>query len=366
MSTNVARSEIVRSEDVNPEMVSLARQARGITQSGLATRMKIAQGTVSKVEAGIMPPTDEDLQKLSDALDFPKSFFTQHRTIPGPGMSELFHRKRQRTGVKDLNRVYSNATIQIMNIEDLLRSWENNESNVPSLPIEDFDDNPEKIARTVRAMWQLPPGPVFNLTRTVERFGAVVIATDLKTKHIDGFSRCTHDTPPMIFLNSHLLPDRWRWTLAHELAHIVMHMSPPTEDRDIEREADRFAGEFLAPSYEIKPQLYNLTLKKLPALKQYWKISMQAICMRASHLGILNERQKRYMFMQLSKAGYRTREPETLDPPSEKPELIAKIVMFHLRNLDYSVEQLISTLRLGKEDFHKLHKPLEPYLQLID
>lgn len=352
-------------DNVNPQMIMLARQARRFTQASLASEMKVAQATVSKIEAGILSPTDDDLRKLANILGFPPQFFTQSRPIPGPGMSELFHRKRQRLGVKALNRVYANATIQIMNIEDLLRSWEFSFNDIPNMPLEHYEDNPEKIARTVRAMWQLPPGPVHNVTETIERFGCLVVADDFESDYIDGFSRCAYDTPPLIFMNSRLKPDRWRWTLTHELGHIIMHSAPQGEDHDIEREADRFAGEFLAPSYEIKPQLYGLTIKKLPQLKRYWKISMQALLMRANHAGAINERQKRYMFMQLSKAGYRKREPAELDPPIETPEMLDRIITYHTNNLGYSMDELLTVLRIEKPDFLQLFKPQQANLKVV-
>jgi hypothetical protein len=41
---------------------------------------------------------------------------------------------------------------------------------------------------------------------------------------------------------------------------------------------------------------------------------MQAIVNRAYHLEVISENQRRYMVMQLSKDGYRVREPFELDP----------------------------------------------------
>ncbi|MBK7012326.1 MAG: ImmA/IrrE family metallo-endopeptidase [Xanthomonadales bacterium] len=45
----------------------------------------------------------------------------------------------------------------------------------------------------------------------------------------------------MIFINKDVPGDRWRFTLAHELAHLVMHDIPKP---DMEDEADEFASEF--------------------------------------------------------------------------------------------------------------------------
>ena len=356
--------------NVNPQMVILGRQARGLTQTELAEQMGVAQSTVSKIEAGVVQPTGIELTALSSALDVPPRFFSQDRLIPGPGLSELFHRKRQKLGAKALHRIHAQAAIRLLNIQDLLRSWpkEDEEEGIPKMPIDQYEDDPEKIARTIRALWQIPPGPIFNVTEVVERSGGIVIVCKFETQQIDAFSRRWDDVPPSFFMNAALLPDRWRWTLAHELGHMVMHISvpePDKTDRQIEDEADRFAGEFLAPAYELKPQLWGLTFTKLAGLKRYWKISMQSILMRARHLGVLGESQFRAMFIQLSKAGYRLREPAELDPPSEPPQLMKKIVQHHVHPLGYSDEQLMEALNIGPHDLHDLATPT-PRLRLVD
>ena len=351
-------------EPINPEMVALARQSRGWTQAELASRMGVGQATVSKLEAGIAPAAEDDIAGLAEALDYPTAFFTQDARIPGPGLSELFHRKRQKAGAKELNRIHSTAAIHLMNITRLSRSWEQ-DSEIPILPIDQFGGDPEKIARTVRALWHLPPGPVFDVTKVIEDSGGVVLRCIFLTRHVDGFSR-RMDYTIAFFMNEALQPDRWRWTLAHELGHMVMHVDAPDRpDREIEHEADMFAGEFLAPAYEMKSQLWNLNLKKLAALKLYWKISMQAIVMRAYHLNTIGDSQKRYMFMQLSKGGYRVREPVELEPPKEEPSLVRRMIKFHMDNLGYSTDDLMAMLKLNEMDYKTLLEPGVPLLRLV-
>lgn len=72
--------------DVNPQMVILARQSRGLSQIELANQMGLRQGTVSKIEAGLVYPTMDELEKLATALGYPSHFFTQNRRVIGPGI----------------------------------------------------------------------------------------------------------------------------------------------------------------------------------------------------------------------------------------------------------------------------------------
>ncbi|MBQ11120.1 MAG: hypothetical protein CMJ45_06185 [Planctomyces sp.] len=342
---------MVQEVNANPELVTLARQSRKLTQSQLAKTIEVAQATISKYEAGILPVSNKDLAALSNVLDYPTHFFTRSIRVEGPGMSELFHRKRQAISTNTLHQVYALAEIRRIEIMRLLRSSNQQEWKFPLFPIEDFDDDPEKVARTVRATWQIPPGPIFNVTKAIERAHGVVFGLDFGTRQIDGFSHRSHNMPPLFYLNQDMPPDRWRWTLAHELGHIVMHGEPPTSPKIVEDQANRFAGEFLAPSHELKPQLLGLDYQKLAGLKLYWKISMAALVMRAYHVGAVTERQRRTMFMRLGKAGYRLREPEVTDPPIEPPETPYNLVQFHSNQLEYSDREIQYLLAIGDRDF---------------
>ena len=222
---------------------------------------------------------------------------------------------------------------------------------VPEYPVELFDDNPAKIARSVRAAWNLPTGPVFNMTKVLEDAGCVVIAHDFGTRGIDGFHFRAGSSTPVFHLNSRLSPDRWRWTLAHELGHLVMAQEFSEDPKVLEQQADEFAGEFLAPGHEILPSLHGLTYQKLAGLKLIWKISMQALIMRAYYLGTITNGQRTTMFVRLNKAGYRTREPETLDSPVEQPRRLFELAKVHMTKLEYSRADLMELLAINERDF---------------
>ena len=347
----------------NPEMLTLARRSRGLTQVELADQIGVTQGTVSKYEAGVMPVSELDLGKLSLALDYPPQLFLQIIRIEGPGISESFHRKRQSMSANALHRMYALAEIRRVEIQKLVKSWQGPDLGFPRYPVDEHDDNPEKIARTVRALWQIPNGPVFNVTKTIEQAGGIIFGYDFGTRQIDGFSLRSATTPPLFYLNQGIPPDRWRWTLAHELGHIVMHFDPSRTPKLMEEQSDRFAGEFLAPAHELKPQLLELGFQKLAGLKLYWKISMQALVMRAYWIGTITERQRRNMFVRLSKAGYRLREPAELDPPIEFPEMPHRLVHFHREQLGYSDADIQQALNIGTNDLRTFYPdPLDHLL----
>ena len=85
---------------VNPDMVVLARESRGLSQTDLANRIGVRQATVSKFETDLIRVSEEHLVALARELEYPTSFFEQPDRLLGFASTCVFHRKRQaiRTG----------------------------------------------------------------------------------------------------------------------------------------------------------------------------------------------------------------------------------------------------------------------------
>jgi len=343
--------------EVNPEMVIIARESRGLSQSLLAKKMGITQGILSKIETGYQPASDELLAKLSNALDYPeKFFFRSGRKYPGIS----YHRKRKSIPQKALRRVEAGINILRIHFEEMLKNVEVVENNVPHFRIDDDEMSPSDIARAVRQQWMLPTGPIENLTEVVESAGCLILHSDFGTRMMDGLSISMPKHPPMIFINKDIPGDRLRFTIAHELGHIVMHeyYTPTMED-----EANAFASEFLMPEHDIRSELTRLTIEKLASLKLRWRVSMQALLMRATKLNKISERNRQYLWMLMGKAGYRTHEP--IDIPFEKPSLYKEIIDIHLDELNFSAEELCDVICIHEDEFERIYSTNTKGLRLI-
>jgi Zn-dependent peptidase ImmA (M78 family) len=324
----------------NPSMVTLAREAHGLTQGELADRVGIAQGTLSKLEAGVLEPTPDTLLLLADELEVPEEFFYQRESLTGPSVSEFFHRRRQDVPAKLLRQAHANINIILLHLSRLLRSAEIPDCRIAKQDVDAYHSVTE-VARAVRAMWGLPSGPIQNLIHAVEAAGGVVIRCAFGSPRIDAISRWVPGLPPVFFLNSGLPADRERLSLAHELGHMILHHAPTN---DMETEANAFAAEFLMPASDIRTDFGEVTLYRLGVLKPYWRTSMAALLYRAADLRMVTERTARFLWMQMGKAGYRRREPPELDIAAEEPRLLQELLRFHLEDLGYSLEQLADLL----------------------
>ena len=211
---------------INPAMVVLAREARGLTQTDLAEQLGVSQSMLSKVEAGVKMPGPDLLERLGKVLEYPESFFFQTDPVYGPGLSEFFHRRRQDVGVKALGRIHAQINIIRMHVARLTKSVEIPEQKIRPLALEDFGGRPQEVARAMRAAWQMPHGPVANVVRVIEDAGGIVIRCQFGTQRVDAISRWVPGLPPLFFVNEGLPTDRERLTLCHELGHLILHDAP--------------------------------------------------------------------------------------------------------------------------------------------
>jgi Zn-dependent peptidase ImmA (M78 family)/DNA-binding XRE family transcriptional regulator len=334
----------------NPAMLTLVREYRGLTQSDLASRAGLTQGYISKAENGIFEPPRDTVERLAEALDWPVDFFYRTDQVYGFGSACIFHRKQATLPVGALRLVHAAANVLRIGITPLLRDVAIDAANAfPTLDIDEYGGSPQRIAQMVRASWGLPLGPVGNLVAALESAGGIVYRISFGTRQLDAVSHWPPNMPPVILLNADASGDRLRFSLAHELGHMVMHRIP---NQEMEKEADQFAAEFLMPAREIRSDLLRLDLTKAAQLKPYWKVSMAALVLRARDLGVIAPGRAKGLYAQLSRLGYRLMEP--VEVPTEAPTLVTAIMNLHQQEHEYSVEDLVSIAGLPAEEFRSL------------
>jgi Zn-dependent peptidase ImmA (M78 family)/transcriptional regulator with XRE-family HTH domain len=340
----------------DPKLMLVARQARGLSQADLAEMLGINQGFLSKVENGLKEPSKDVIKRIAEALGFPESFFFQREEIYGlPVSVHPLHRKKSSVGIRDLEVIHAELNIRIMNLKRLLQSVELcPKLPMPHLDLEDYNEDIEKIAELVRNTWLLPRGPIENLTESLERAGCLVVWCDFSNIAIDGVTLSIYKMPTIIFLNRHRPSDRMRFTLAHELGHIIMHRIP---NPNMETQADAFASALLMPYHDIKESFAllgnRLTLEHLAYLKPIWRVSIQSLLMRGKDIRVINKNQSDYLWKQINYRRMRFQEPPELNFPPEEPRMLPTILKLHFDDLGYSISDLAKALHLYESELCK-------------
>lgn len=114
------------------------------------------------------------------------------------------------------------------------------------------------------------------------------VSGSLYKDKIDGYWR--------IKVNSLHHPNRQRFTIAHEVAHYILHRKDSTEFNDseffrnselnsMEREANSFASEVLMPREKFMAYIKN-TSSKIEDIASHFHVSAQAVQLRAKSLGL--------------------------------------------------------------------------------
>ena len=354
----------------NGEMFRLARQFRGHTQRELAAALSAEPSTISRIENDVAQPSTDLVSRAAEKLRVPSEFFYQTERIYGlPVSVHPMWRKKASAPQHETDRALAELNIRIMHLRRLKRSVEYEPIlPMPEFDIESYDGDAEKIAILVRRTWLLPAGPVKDLTAWVERAGCFVIHVDLPPSAMDGVTLRVPDAPPCIFLNKNLPSDRMRFTLAHELGHLVMHRLPTP---DMEQEANAFAGEFLMPANDIRPFFLGrrIDLRLLAALKPEWRVSMQTLLYRAKKLDLVDPNQYRYLWQQFNIHKIRMREPPELDIENERSSLMLKLVSLHLDQLGYSMSELAKLAVMHESEVVDLYgarmAPTRPVLKIV-
>ena len=339
------------------ELLQLARQFRRETQEESAKKIGIRQSNLSLYENNILEPSADFIETAANHFQLPISFFNINQTIYGTPISVNAMFRKNRTGLtkKEKNRVTAELNIRLIFLGKILDNVDVfNETNVPKLNIADFNSF-DDIASAVRKHWNIPHGPIRNLTHLLENAGVIIEESDFNGAPISGVTFTTPGRPPLILVNDTHPADRLRFTLAHELGHLIMHKTMTKEKEvEMEDEANTFASSFLMPKHELEQEFNShrkINLELLAKLKLKWRVSMQSLIIRARQLGFLTHNNERYLWQQINKNNWRVREPASLDFPVDHPTVIKSIILTHLENMGYSLNELISMSYTSENDF---------------
>jgi len=312
------------------------------------------------MEKGILPITEEILENIASITNYPLSFFYK-QDVKRP-ISSFYYRKRVVAGPKK-NLFQLEAKMDIIRgaIDELLKSVDLPEFNLPNIDLSlrsdtstNFKEKAEEAARKTRDFLKIPSGPIDRMIYHLEKHGIIIFQITPDIEKFDGITLVLDSGQPIIFINKNIPNDRKRFTIAHELGHLVMHIGRFESlnldlDRDEEMETNSFASEFCMPAFESIKDLLDLNFEELGTLKSYWKLSKAAILLKAKQIEAISPEKYKFMIIRLSQRGERKTELGTV--PLDEPTLINRLIDLHLGDLGYTKSELAEILGLTVSDF---------------
>ncbi|WP_312226579.1 MULTISPECIES: helix-turn-helix domain-containing protein [Gammaproteobacteria] len=298
--------------------IKQGRLAAGISLRELAQSVGLSAMAISKYERDQIKPSSETLLRLTKALGVRTEYFFRQPSIE---LTEVDFRKHAKLSVQEEAKA-------LEDVREKLERWLELEAVIPAswpkafalpkgLPsqIHTYEEI-DALADRIRVAWQLGTGPIGNLIDKMEEEGIKVILTPHDGgKKFDGLvARANGHT--VIVVGQDWPGDRQRFTLGHELGHLMLH-GRISADLDEERACHRFASAFLVPKQEALRLLGTsrswIEPRELYLLKHEWGLSMNGWLYRAQDLGILNKAAARRhweFFSQQSEGGVTWRQHE--------------------------------------------------------
>ncbi|WP_018702326.1 helix-turn-helix domain-containing protein [Anaeromusa acidaminophila] len=317
----------------NGKRLKNARLFRGLTLTELAENTGISKQSLSLYENEKNTPEHERVRALATSLNFPYDFFFQKdawETVTDVtyfrslASATKMDRTAQSIKLEYVAKIYEVLLNYIdfpaLNLPEV--SFDGSDDEFDDKGIEDTQEQIESIAQRVRELWCVGDVPIKNLQFLLEKNGIIVTGFDTKEDKIDAFSQRTivgkGDRYFIAVALGQRPEGRIRFDMAHELGHILLH--PWSENLELitkeefkarEKQANMFASALLLPesSFVKDVQAYPTDLKYYQFLKKKWKVSIQAMAYRSNQLGIITDNQFQYMMRQISKNGWRTKEP---------------------------------------------------------
>jgi Zn-dependent peptidase ImmA (M78 family) len=218
----------------------------------------------------------------------------------------------------------------------------------------------ENASRALRTHWGLGVDPILNMAELLEERGIKILS--VKLSDIDGLTarvrRKNAESVPVIVIKEGEWSERKRFTLAHELGHMVMDVR---QGVDAEKAANRFAGAFLMPSEalwsEIGKRRTMISLGELLRLKELFGASFQAIVYRCHDLGVIGDSAYRRLFQAFNEYGWRKppyEELGALHPSREQPRRMQRLCFRALSEGVISESKAAEILGISVRDLTRL------------
>ena len=275
----------------------------------------VTKQALNKYEQGLMKPSSEVLLALSKSLKIKPDFFLKKDTIKIEDISfrkKVTLSKRIEESIVEKARDYVESFFEIESILGIAETFDN---PIKDLIIQRIADA-ENAAKILRKNWELGSNPIPNIVEMLELKGIKLLLID-EVDEIDGFSFITSNSTPVVIVNTRSKSiDRIRFTIIHELAHLLLNYKKELEfdKNEIEKLCHQFSSCFLIPSEKLIEMIGGnrrnyINIEELIAIKAYYGISLRAIIHRLEYLGVISPSYYQRWMIYLSKEYGQKKEP---------------------------------------------------------
>ena len=323
--TNDPNSNSLASGNLDGRRLKQLRLARGLSLEKMAAAMGgiVTKQALSKYELGKDIPSARVLANLAAALNVKAAHLLSQPSID---VQFVAYRKRAHLGKRALEQLESQIRQMLeerVRLQRLLQPEIGADLHVHGFHI-NSPEQTERAAEELRNHWNLGRDPLTSVVAVLEDHNIHVIEMDAANvaDDFDGLSAYVqedgHILAAAVVARKGASGERQRFSLCHELGHLILNVHDMQNATSAETAAHRFAGAFLAPAVTIKRAIGDrrmfIQLEELLLLKQRFGMSIQAMLYRLRDLHIITESHYKQWCVDISQRGWRTHEPQPLPP----------------------------------------------------
>jgi Zn-dependent peptidase ImmA (M78 family)/DNA-binding XRE family transcriptional regulator len=303
-----------------------ARHAASLSQQSLADEVGVSKMVISKYEQGKAAPSSGVLLRLAKSLGYPAEYFL--RPVSVSLSAPAYHSRHSLPQKQELAVI---AAVQewlerYLDLEDIL--GEETRFELPAgFPRQvESSEAAEEAADELRRAWELGMGPLDDLVDILEARGIKVGEVEVQ-EDFESLMLRTDKGQPVIAVRQARPMEQRRFSLAHELGHLVLNLP---QGREAEQLADCFAEALLVPASaarrELGQQRTHLSMAELVHLRDRYGMSLRAWIQRARRLDIIPQGEERRLLAEL-KSDVWDLEGSGSGMGREKPQRMDRLVM---------------------------------------
>lgn len=275
--------------------------------------LNMSAQAVAKYEKGQINPNSQRLIEFAKAYNVKTIEFLKSYDVPKMNFTSF--RKRKRLTGKNLSLL---EEIIQDEVAKYLEVMEINNCNYNEVKIKKYDCNSLKEAEEAAIKFRNDINfsllqPISDLINTLENLGIIIIQIKNENNRFDdfdGLSEFVGGIPVIVLLDGINDGARQRFTIAHELGHLILNIP---SNLDEEKICNRFASSLLMPREAVLNEFgkfrNNISLFELIAFKKEYKVSIAATLYRLRDLKIISEYTYKNLSIKINKEFGKKSEP---------------------------------------------------------
>lgn len=269
-----------------------ARLIKGISMEELGKQVhpQISRQAINKYEKGETMPDSGMLIALAGVLEVKPDFFFRPFTV---AVDNIFFHKKSRLSEKSIVSIREKVREELeryLEVEELCGCVS---AFKLSKKLVDNEQMARDYAGFVRKQLGLGVDGISSVIEILEENGLKIIEID-DNDSFSGLSGFANDNIPVIVINKNLSPENKRFTLLHELGHIVLDFKFDMGYKEMEQICNAFASEMLLPAASLISRLgcrrHDIALEELNGIQRQFGVSVNTIMESLLGNGVITSR----------------------------------------------------------------------------